>query len=299
MRRNPLRLGGILGLAGLLAGPGAVTPASAGAWNPEAGHGEIIVATLFDQANVSFDQTGRFIPTPLYRSLQAQVFVDYGVTDWLAALIKPSVQSSTLGAPDSQRFTGLGDSEIGAQARLWRDDSTVLAFQASVRAPTNGGATNSWLAGTRQPEYDFRLLFGDNVAVGALPGFIDIQAGYHLCAGPAPDEARVDLTFGLYATPRLLLLAQSFNIVSAPSSNPNFPQWAQSKAQLSLVHGLDEDWRAQVGAFTTLAGQNAYRENGVLLALWRRFWSLPRFTGSGEGSRSERDAELMRRIRQS
>ncbi len=271
MWRILFRLVGILGLAGLLFGPGAVAPAKAGAWNPEAGHGEIIVTTMFDQADLGFDQVGRFTSTPLYRSLQAQVFVDYGVTDWLAALIKPSVLGSSLGPPDNQRFTGLGDSEIGAQARLWRDDSTVLAFQSSVRAPTNGGATNSWLAGTRQPEYDFRLLLGKNVAVGALPGFIDAQAGYRLCAGPAPDEARVDLTVGLYATPRLLMLAQSFNIVSSPSNNANYPQWAQSKAQFSLVYSLNEDWRTQLGAFTTLAGKSAYRENGVLVAFWRRF----------------------------
>jgi hypothetical protein len=271
MRRKGLRQGGICGLAGLLLGAGLVAPAGAGAWNPDAGHGEIIVTTLFDQANASFDQVGRFTPTPLYRSLQAQVFVDYGVTDWLAALLKPSLQSSTLGPPDNQRFTGLGDSEIGAQARVWRDDSAALAVQASVRAPAMGGATNGWLAGTRQPEYDFRLLLGKNLVVGALPGFIEIQAGYRLCAGPAPNQERFDLTFGLYATPRLLLLAQSFNIVSAASNNPEYPQWAQSKLQFSLVYSLGEDWRAQAGAYTTLAGQNAYRENGVLVALWRRF----------------------------
>ncbi|WP_294534809.1 hypothetical protein [uncultured Rhodoblastus sp.] len=271
MRRKGLRPGGIGGLAGLLLGAGLFAPAFGGAWNPEGGHGEIIVTTVFDQANTSFDQAGRFTPTPLYRSLQAQVFVAYGVTDWLAALLKPSLQSSTLGPPDNQRFNGLGDSEIGAQARLWRDDSTALAVQASVRAPASGGATNSWLAGTRQPEYDFRLLLGKNLGVGALPGFVDLQAGVRLCAGPAPNQGRFDLTFGLYATPRLLLLAQSFNILSATSTNPDYPQWAQSKLQLSLVYSLDGDWRAQAGAYTTLAGQNAYRENGVLVALWRRF----------------------------
>lgn len=271
MRRNGFRSGGIVGLAGLLFWAGSAAPASAGAWNPEAGHGEIIVTTLFDQANSGFDQAGRFTPTPLYRSLQAQVFVAYGVTDWLAALLKPSLQSSTLGAPDNQRYTGLGDSEIGAQARLWRDDSTALAAQVSVRAPTNGGPTNNWLAGSRQAEYDFRLLLGRNLGLGGLPGFVDLQAGARLCAGPSPNQGRFDLTFGLYLTPSLMLLAQSFNIASTRSDNPDYPQWAQSKLQFSLVYSLDGDWRAQAGAFTTLAGRNAYRENGALVALWRRF----------------------------
>lgn len=227
-----------------------VSPVCAGAWTPEEGHGEIVVTTLFDQANVAFDQAGRFTPTPQYRSLQA---------------------SSSLGAPDNQRFTGLGDSEIGLQARLWRNDSAVLSGAVQARLPTSAGAANSWLPGTPHADFDFRLLLGKNVSVGPLPGFIEIQAACRLRGGPAPDEARADLTFGVYVTPRLMVLAQSFNIVSGPSDRPDFPRLSQSKAQFSLVYSLNKDWRAQAGGFTTLAGTSAYRENGGLVAFWRRF----------------------------
>jgi hypothetical protein len=109
MRRILFRLARFMALtAGFTAG--LVTFTRAGAWTPDPGHGEVIVTTLFDQADVAFNQAGHFTPTQLY--------VDVGVTDGLAALIKPTVQSSTLGAPENQRYTGLGDSEIGAQARL-------------------------------------------------------------------------------------------------------------------------------------------------------------------------------------
>lgn len=246
-------------------------PVFAGAWTPQAGHGEIIVTTLFDQAATAYDQAGKFTPTPRYRSLTVAAFVEYGVADWLAAVVKPSVQSSALAPPDAQRYTGLGASEIGAQARLWRDDATVVSALASIRAPATGGATDTWLAGSRTPAFDARLLLGKNAKIGGLPGFVDIAAGGRLNGGGAPDEARADLTFGLYATPRLMLLAQSFNIVSGPSNNPNYPRWAQSKAQASLVYSLDDDWRLQAGAFTTAAGRNAYRESGALLAIWRKF----------------------------
>lgn len=67
------------------------------------------------------------------------------------------------------------------------------------------------------------------------------------------------------------MLAQSFNTISGPSSTIANPQLAQAKAQLSLVYRLNADWRVQGGGFVTLAGQNAYRENGLLLALWRQF----------------------------
>jgi hypothetical protein len=258
--------------AAFLAAPAFLASSAwAGAWTPDEGHGEIIVTTLFDEANSAFNQVGRFTPTPLYRSLQASAFVDYGVTDWLALLVKPSVQSSSLGPPADQRYTGLGNSEMGAQARLWRDDTAAVALQANLIAPTTAGPVNSWLAGSRSAAFDLRLLLGKNIAIGSWPGFVDLSEGVRLRGGPAPNEAHVDLTLGLYATPRLLLLAQSFNIVSGPSSNPNYPQWTQSKAQFSLVYSLNDDWRVQLGGFTTLAGQNAYRENGALFAVWWKF----------------------------
>lgn len=246
-------------------------PVTAGAWTPDEGHGEIIVATFFEQANAAFDQAGRLTPTPLYRSAQANVYVAYGATDWLAAIVRPGVQSSSLAAPADQHYTGLGDSEIAAQARVWRDDSTVISVLAGARAPTSGGATNSWLQGPNQPEYDFRLLLGHNLNLRDYPGFVDFSAGFRLVGGTAPNEGHFDATLGLYVTPDLLVLVQSFNTISGTSNNPNTPQWAQAKAQLSLVYRLSAEWRAQAGGFVTFAGRNAYCENGVLLALWRKF----------------------------
>jgi hypothetical protein len=270
MRRILFRLARFMALtAGFTAG--LVTLARAGAWTPDPGHGEVIVTTLFDQANVAFNQAEHFTPTPLYRTLQLGTYIEVGVTDGLAAIIKPTLQSSTLGAPENQRYTGLGDSEIGVQARLWRDDASVLAVQADVRAPSAAGATNTWLAGSKTADFDLRLLLGKNISVGPYSGFVDLAGGVRFCGGPAPNEAHANLTFGLYVTPGLMLLAQSFNIMSAPSQNPGYPQWSQSKAQFSLVKSLNDDWRVQIGGFTTVAGQNAYRESGALLALWRRF----------------------------
>jgi protein XagA len=249
----------------------APAPAAAGAWTPEAGHGEVIVTTVFDQSNAGFDQAGRFMPTPKYRSWQASVYLDYGLADWLAVTVKPSLQSSTLGAPDNQKFNGLGDSEIGARARIWQSDVSVISLQALARVPGTGGAANSSLSGSRNTDVDLRLLGGKNIWLGALPGFIDVSLGYRARGGPAPNEGRADLSLGVYVRDDLMVLAQSFNVVSAASNSPAYPRWAQAKAQLSLVYAVNGDWRAQVGGFTTLAGVNAYREYGALVALWRRF----------------------------
>jgi protein XagA len=270
MWRRAFRQTILVAATGLAGAAAFVASALAGAWTPDEGHGEIIVATFFDQASDAYDQTGRLVPTPLYRSLQANVYVAYGVTDWLTAIVRPGVQSSSLAAPADQHYTGLGDSEIAAQARVWRDDSTVVSVLAGARAPTNGGAANSWLQGPDRPEYDFRLLLGRNFSFYGLAGFADLSAGLRLVSG-APNEGHFDATLGLYVTPELLVLAQGFNTISGASNNPNTPQWAQAKGQLSLVYRVNADWRAQAGGFVTLAGRNAYRENGVLMGLWRNF----------------------------
>ncbi|MCW2285500.1 hypothetical protein M2323_003357 [Rhodoblastus acidophilus] len=249
----------------------AAAPALAGAWTPEAGHGEVIVTTLFDQSNAGFNQVGQFTPTPKYRSLQASIYLDYGLADWLAATVKPSVQSSTLGAPDNQTFTGLGNSEIGVRGRVWRNDVSVISVQAQAQIPGTGGAANASLSGSQNVDFDFRFLGGKNFSIGALPAFVDVALGYRFRGGPPPNEVHADVSLGVYARPDLMVLAQSFNVVSGPSSSPSYPRWAQSKAQLSLVYALNENWRVQFGGFATLAGVNAYREYGALIGLWRRF----------------------------
>jgi len=249
----------------------APAPAAAGAWTPEAGHGEVIVTTLFDQSNNGFNQAGQFAPTPRYRSWQASIYLDYGLADWLAATIKPSVQTSTLGAPENQKFTGLGDSEIGVRGRVWKSDDSVISVQAQAKIPGSGGATNASLTGSKNVDFDVRMLGGKNFALGGLRGFVDLSLGYRMRGGSPPNEGRADLSLGVYLRDDLMLLAQSFNVVSGPSDSPSYPRWAQSKAQVSLVFAFNDAWRAQIGGFGTLAGVNAYREYGALIALWRRF----------------------------
>ena len=262
-----------LARAGALALLLAFAPAlaRAGAWTPQAGHGEIIVTTFFDLANQDYNQAGRFAPAPKYRSSQASLYLDYGLADWLALTLKPSVQSSTLGPPASQKFTGLGDSEIGVRGRVWQSDDSVVSVQALASLPATGGAANASFSGSENADFDLRVLGGKNIAIGALPGFVDLSLGYRARGGKPPNEGRADLSLGVYVTPRLMLLAQNFAIVSGPSFYAGYPRWAQDKAQFSLVYALNPDWRAQVGGFATLAGVNAYREYGGVLALWRRF----------------------------
>jgi len=245
--------------------------ARAGAWTDPAGQGEVIVTTFFEKASQSYDQAGRLVPTPLYVNRQASALIDYGVADWLMLIAKPTWQVANLGSPVNQHYNGLGDSEIGAQARVWAQDSTVFSVQADLRLPNFSGSSFAWLRDADHMDFEGRALLGQGFDLEGLPGFVDAQAAYRLRGGPAPNEWRGDLTLGLYVRPDIMLMLQSFNIVSAASHDPCYPHWAQSKLQASLVYQFSRAWRVQLGGFTTVAGRDAPLENGLLLALWRQF----------------------------
>jgi hypothetical protein len=100
---------------------------------------------------------------------------------------------------------------------------------------------------------------------------VDAQAAYRLRFGDPADEIRADVTFGTRPHPRLLLLAQSFNVVSTGTAEGVFEDGRSSKLQASGVWSLGEAWSLQVGGTATVAGQGALRERSVFAAVWHRF----------------------------
>ena len=68
-----------------------------------------------------------------------------------------------------------------------------------------------------------------------------------------------------------MLLAQTFNTISAGSGNAAFPTWRSDIGQASLVYALDAHWSLQLGAFATFATVNTNSQRGALVAVWRKF----------------------------
>lgn len=138
--------------------------------------------------------------------------------------------------------------------------------------PPLGGDRASELAtgGARALATDLRLQFGQGFSLGTWPAFVDFAPGVRIRAEPFPNEARIDFAFGLRPIPRLLILAQSFASV-APPGGLLIQRTAYAKLQGSLVYDLSRRWSVQLGAFRTIAGRNAVREMGPLVAVWVRF----------------------------
>lgn len=111
-------------------------------------------------------------------------------------------------------------------------------------------------------DYEFRLLAGRSFSVDGKPVFVEGQAAW-LARDGLPAESRLDLTLGYEASPRWLLLVQSYGGLTDAE-----PAWLKMEAS---VVGRFGDWSLQAGWRSAVAGRAGPIEDGPVVALWRRF----------------------------
>ncbi len=245
--------------------------AHGGAWTLQEGTGIAVVTATASRADRTFDSGGSAQSAPRYGKSELQVLIEYGVSDWLTAIVAPGLQRIDIAAPVDARRTGIGYTEFGGRARLMQDSNWVLSGQTTLRLPGTYDSGNPAAVGYTGTELDVRALFGYGFSLARMPVFVDIQLAQRFRSGGPPDEFRADLTLGVRTAAQWLLLAQSFNVFSEGSGNALFPSMNYHKLQLSAIYQLTAQWALQGGAFTTVAGRNALQENGLLLGAWYKF----------------------------
>lgn len=246
----------------------AASPAFAGAWTLPQGTGQII-ASLFGWTGTGAPWGGQ--PGVSQKKGEAQVYVQYGLTDELTIFGQTALEHSVLSGPESARYAGLDYSGVGLRKALWRTGAWVVSGEASFLAPGAYDACSPAEAGNTGPAADARLLVGRPVALGGMDGFLDLEAGYRWRTEGPPDEWHVDATVGLRLPSRITLILQEFVTVSAPSTDAAFPAWRTAIGAISLVAPLRDGWSFQVGWFQTLYVVRTNNERGVMAALWRDF----------------------------
>jgi hypothetical protein len=255
-------------VAGLV---GLSSPAFAGAWTLPAGDGQVIVTSLASFAEQAFGSARAMQPAARYRKLELQALIEYGLTNRLTAIAMPSLQSIDIAPPMDARRGGVGYSEFGARYRVWETNGWVFSGQASVRVPGTDDIANPAAIGYTDFEFDIRALAGTSFPLCGFPAFVDLQAAHRFRVGGPPDEFRADVTLGINVTQRLMLLAQSFNVISEGAGAPGFSSYDYFKLQLSAVYALTPALSLQLGGYATYAGRNALQEDALIFAAWYRF----------------------------
>ncbi len=242
----------------------------AAAFLDPAGAGEVIVTSSFTDFANAFDAAGRLVPVASYRKFELSAWTDYGLTDWLTLIVAPSAADIIESSNPTSRYQGLGTTEAGLRAPIVQSGGSILSLQARALVPGSFDRTNPALAGNDLFGADARLLYGTSVELWGLPSFVHVEAGYRW-RQIGPGEVRADLTFGIRPRPNILLLAQSFNIVSTGPGVAYAPHLRSNKLQASAVYDFSKRWSFQIGAFATIAAKNARRERGLITAVWYRF----------------------------
>ena len=246
--------------------------AFAGAWTLPEGTGQWLATLDVSTATAAFDPGGSLVATPRYNKAEAQLLIEYGLTDRLALIADPGLQHIDIAAPTSAERTGLGYTEFGARYAFWQIPGWVLSGQATLRIPGTSETSNPAAVGYTDVEGDIRILLGHAFEIDGRAAFFDLQAAERVRTAGAPSEFRFDATLGWQALPRWLLLAQSFNVFSEGSGAPIYGgSYNYEKLQLSAVYALTPTWSLQGGGYVTYAGDNALEGNGVILGVWHRF----------------------------
>jgi hypothetical protein len=250
---------------------GFASSALAGAWTLDAGTGALVFTGTAMQSNNAFDSGSRLRSIPRYSKEEAQVLIEYGVTNWFTAMFAPSLQRVDIGAPFNAQRSGLGYTDIGGRALLWSDASWVVSAQATFRIPGVFDKSNPAAIGYTDSEIELRGLAGYSFKVGTLPAFVDLEVAQRYRLGGPPDEFRTDITFGIRPAEKWLLLAQSFNVLSEGTGSWGFGSYAYHKFQLSAVYAVTPTLSLQLGGYSTYWGRNALQENGLVVGAWYKF----------------------------
>jgi protein XagA len=243
----------------------------AGAWTLPEGTGQWL-ATLTASTATSYFTSNGLASTPRYDKVEAQLLIEYGLTDRLTAIVNPGLQHVDIAAPTNAERTGLGYTEFGGRYAFFQNQSWVLSGQATLRIPGTTDTANPAAIGYTDVEADFRALLGHTFELWNKPAFFDLEVAQRQRTAGAPSEFRTDATFGVRILPQWLLLAQSFNVVSEGSGTSIFGgSYEYYKLQLSAVYDITPTWSVQGGGYVTYAGRNSLQENGLIFGLWHKF----------------------------
>jgi hypothetical protein len=270
-------------LAALVTFFGHAPAARGGAWTFAEHSGQLILTTLYYQAEHTFTRGGgrrAFDHDGSFTKWEFNPYLEYGLRNdvtLMASIFLREVEFTNRFGGD--RNFGLADPELALRYRLSAPESrTVWSIQGLVKLPVATSSATPPL-GNEQTDVEARLLVGRGFSIGGHGAFWNVEGAFRFRDEAPADEVRLDATLGYDVTPNWLVLGQFFGLKgvgnSSPSASPGNPSLETDydlyKAQVSVVYRIAPSIRLQVGYLRDLAGRNTGAGQGALFALWLRF----------------------------
>ncbi len=174
----------------------------------------------------------------------------------------------------SQVTTGFGATGLFVMKRIAQGRGGIVSIQGRVDLPLLYDTKARPVLGPVSSDTDLRLLYGTGFGALGRRGFLSAAAGGSVWRTGAR-EIRYDLTVGLDAAPRLLIMAQAFNVAAFQDGGLAY---SATKLGGSAVFRVSKGVGLQAGYYGGVSGKNTARERTLSLGVWLN--GEPRATSS-------------------
>ena len=165
---------------------------------------------------------------------------------------------------NSSVTTGFGATGLFFLKRLAQGKGGILSIQPRIDLPLFYHTKDRPVLGPVSADAEVRLLYGNGFGVLGTRGFLSASAGGAIWRAGA-DELRYDLTVGVDAGPKVLLMTQAFNVAAFQNGGLAY---SATKLGGSAVFRVSKSVGIQLGYYGGISGKNTARERTYSVALW-------------------------------
>ena len=115
--------------------------------------------------------------------IDAQTYVQYGLTDSLTVFGQTALEHYALGQPTPNTYNGLDYSGVGLRAKLWSTGDWVFSGEGTAFIPGARNSSAPAQEGNTGGAAEARLNVGRNFTLYGVPGFLDAEVAYRLRTG--------------------------------------------------------------------------------------------------------------------
>lgn len=252
----------------------------AAAWTQKAGEGLAIVKLGGYESNRYWDNGSHRRRSPIYRKLELNPYVEYGVTD--RATVGANAFLLRVEQEGGGNNSGVSDVELFGRYRLHTDGWDSWSAQALLKIPAGYDKDEVVPLGAGQFDVEGRLLYGRGGVYESSGGqkswYYDVEIAYRKRMGEPADEFRIDWSAGWRPRPAWTLEFKQENIFAA-SHDATTPgtlagRWSDydlHKATLGAIYQISRTLFGNAGLTHDLAGRNAGQGTAPFIAVWKRF----------------------------
>lgn len=161
--------------------------------------------------------------------------------------------------------TGFGATGLFMMKRIAQGKAGVLSIQPRIDLPLLFDTEKRPALGPVEPDAEVRLLYGNGYGLAGTRGFMSASVGLSTIR-KGNDELRYDLTVGLDAGKRVLLMGQAFNV--AAFAQGGGIAYSATKLGGSAMLRLSKSVGLLAGYYQGVAGKNTVREHTLSFAIW-------------------------------